>query len=111
MSKSSVTYMKRELRKVLPVFALAVLYAAFIFLVVCLELSDQNAQARLAIAFPNTVFFNAGNTFCFMVASILGKFHSIAVIVLEVLLIRKVFYLENRAGVSDFLRILPLKER
>ncbi len=111
MSKSSVTYMKRELRKVMPVFALAVLYAAFIFLVVSLKLSDHNAQARLTIAFPGGVFFNAGNLFYFMVVSVLGKFHSIAVIVLEVLLIRKVFYLENRAGVSDFLRILPLKER
>lgn len=111
MSKSSVTYMKRELRKVMPVFALAVLYAAFIFLVVSLKLSDYNAQARLTIAFPGGVSFNAGNLFYFMVVSVLGKFHSIAVIVLEVLLIRKVFYLENRAGVSDFLRILPLKER
>lgn len=111
MSKSSVTYMKRELRKVMPVFALAVLYAVFIFLVVSLQLSDHNAQARLAIAFPGDLFFDGGNVFCFMVVSVLGKIHSIAVIVLEVLLIRKVFYLENRAGVSDFLRILPLKER
>lgn len=48
--------------------------------------------------------------FIYSLCGKLDEFHVLAVIVLEMFLIRQIFYLENRAGIMDFLRILPIKE-
>lgn len=112
MSKPAVTYMKREWKKVLPVFVLSVCYAAFVFILVFLALSDMNTSFRLEMAYPDEYpSFEIGDMFITAMYDVLIKFHGFAVIVFEAMLIRKVFYQENRAGISDFLRILPIKER
>lgn len=111
MSKPAVTYMKRELKKVMPVFGLSAMYAALIVAGLCYYLCDRNTVMRLYFVYPSGMFIESGDLFIGYLSRILYKFHPIAVIVLEILLIRKVFYLENRAGVCDFLRILPIRER
>ncbi len=112
MSKPAVTYMKREWKKVLPVFVLSVCYAAFVFILVFLALSDANTSFRLEMAYPDGYpSFEIGDMFITAMYNVLIEFHGFAVIVFEVMLVRKVFYQENRAGISDFLRILPIKER
>lgn len=111
MNKAAVTYMKRELKKVLPVFILSVLYAGFIFFCVAMELANQNIEARLYFAYPDYFSFpQGGNLFGYALSMIMYQFHTLGVVLIEALLIRKVFQMENRAGVSDFLRILPVKE-
>lgn len=112
MSKPAVTYMKREWKKVLPVFILSVCYAAFVFILVFITLKGANGQFRLGMAYPDEYMsFQIGDIFMVSLSSVLGGFHGFAIIVFEAMLIRKVFYQENRAGVSDFLRILPIRER
>lgn len=112
MSRPAVTYMKREWKKVLPVFVLSVCYAAFVFILVFVTLSDTNTVFRLQMAYPEWApGFEIGDVFISTLSGILDSFHGFAVIVFEALLIRKVFYQENRAGISDFLRILPIRER
>lgn len=112
MSKPAVTYMKREWKKVLPVFILSVCYAAFVFILVFITLKGANGQFRLGMAYPDEYMsFQIGDIFMVSLSSVLGSFHGFAIIVFEAMLIRKVFYQENRAGVSDFLRILPIRER
>lgn len=104
--------MKREWKKVLPVFALSVCYAALVFILVFLALSDANTSFRLEMAYPDEYpSFEIGDMFITAMFSVMDRFHGFAVIVFEAMLIRKVFYQENRAGISDFLRILPIKER
>ena len=104
--------MKREWKKVLPVFALSVCYAAFVFILVFLALSDANTSFRLKMAYPDGYpSFEIGDMFITAMYNVLIEFHGFAVIVFEAMLVRKVFYQENRAGISDFLRILPIKER
>lgn len=110
MSKAAATYMKRELRKVLPVFILGVLNAVFIFVLLYLELSKQNTTLRLFLAYMGDTYVDGGDLFITRLCDYLDQWYPISMAVIEVLLIRRVFYLENRAGVSDFLRILPVKE-
>lgn len=112
MSKQVLTYMKRELRKVLPVFIFAVLYAAGVFIITGLRLSDVESQVLLGISeadFGRNIVL--GDLFLMGMSEIMDKFHFLAVVIIEMFLIQRVFYQENRAGVSDFLRILPIKER
>lgn len=112
MSKPAVTYMKREWKKVLPVLVLSVCYAAFVFVLVFLSMSDMNTSFRLMMAYPDGYSsFEIGDMFITSMYDVLSRFHGFAVIVFEAMLIRKVFYQENRAGISDFLRIIPIKER
>ncbi len=110
MSKASATYMKRELRKVLPVFILAALSAIFVFGLVYLALADNNANLRLNLAYMEGLYMEGGDLFIAQLCYFLDKWYFILTAVIELLLIRRVFYLENRAGVSDFLKILPVKE-
>lgn len=110
MSKASATYMKRELRKVLPVFILAVLSAIFVFVIVYLTLVDNNTNLRLNLAYMEGLYMEGGDLFIAQLYHFLDKCYFILMAVIELLLIQRVFYLENRAGVSDFLKILPVKE-
>lgn len=110
MSKASATYMKRELKKVLPVFILAVLNAILIFVLVYLRLSDSNTNLRLSLAYMGEVYSEGGDVFIATLCHLLDRWYLIPTAAIELLLIRRVFYLENRAGVSDFLKILPVKE-
>lgn len=112
MNKPVVTYMKREYKKVLPVLILSVCYAAFVFILVYLRLDDENTVLRQRLAYVDEIgYFQMGDLFFDALCGVLDEYHRFIVIVFEVLLIRKVFYQENRAGISDFLRILPIKER
>lgn len=111
MSKPAITYMKREIKKSYPVFILGVLYSIFIFAIVFYELRDVQSEALVSFAYPE--FFDqmeGGDLFIYSLSHQMEKIHAFVVIVLEVLLIRQIFYLENRAGITDFLRILPVKE-
>lgn len=112
MSKPAVTYMKREWKKVLPVFILSVCYVAFVFILVFITLKGANGQFRLGMAYPDEYMsFEIGDIFLTNMSGVLEGFHGFVIIIFEAMLIRKVFYQENRAGVSDFLRILPIRER
>lgn len=111
MSKPAVTYMKREFRKVMPVFVLAALYAGAVCALLYGRLCDANTEMRLLFSYPESYGVRVGDTFIIELCDILDKFHAIAVIILEILLIQKVFYLENRAGICDFLTILPIRQR
>lgn len=110
MSKASATYMKRELKKVLPVFILAVLNAVFTFVLVYVKLSNNNSNLRLNLAYMEATYLEGGDLFLASLCHNLDMWYFISMVVIELLLIQRVFYLENRAGVSDFLKILPVKE-
>lgn len=111
MNKAAATYMKREFRKVMPVFILAALYAGAVCAVLYQYLCDQNTDMRLLFAYPQNFSGRTGDVLIVDLCRVLEKIHLIAVILLEILLIWKVFYLENRAGICDFLTILPVRQR
>lgn len=112
MNKPAATYMKREFKKVMPVFVLAALYAGAVFTFLYLYLCNENTDMRLMFAYPdNFGGMRTGDVLIGDLCRILDKIHPVAVILLEILLIQKVFYLENRAGVCDFLTILPIRQR
>ena len=104
MSKPAVTYMKREWKKVLPVFILSVCYAAFVFILVFITLKGANGQFRLGMAYPDEYMsFEIGDIFLTNMSGVLEGFHGFVIIIFEAMLIRKVFYQENRLGLSPHL--------
>lgn len=112
MNKATVTYMKREYKKVLPVFVLAILYIGFIFGNVYMELADTSTEVLLSFCYTSEYgYFELGNMFVGRIVNTMETVHMIFILIFEFLLIQRVFYQENRAGVSDFLRILPIREK
>lgn len=112
MSKSTVTYLKREYKKVLPVFILACLYICYIFVNIYLKLNNRNLEVLLSFAYAEEYdYFQLGNLLLGSLGEVMEEIHLIFVIIFEFLLLQRVFYQENRAGVSDFLCMLPIREK
>lgn len=111
MNKPAATYMKREFRKVMPVFVLAALYAGAVCTVLYQYLCNENTDMYLLFTYPGNLYGRTGDMFIVDLCQVLAKIHPVAVILLEILLIQKVFYLENRAGICDFLTVLPIRQR
>ena len=64
MNKATVTYMKREYKKVLPVFVLAILYIGFIFGKVYMGLADTSTEVLLSFCYTSEYgYFELGNMF------------------------------------------------
>ena len=94
MSKPAVTYMKREWKKVLPVLVLSVCYAAFVFVLVFLSMSDMNTSFRLMMAYPDGYSsFEIGDMFITSMYDVLSRFHGFAVIVFEAMLILSLIHI------------------
>lgn len=111
MSKPVITYLKREIKKVLPVLILGILYVAFIFGIVYLSLRDKHMNAILSFAYTDWFSVDeVGNLFIHRLCSYMEEFHLIFIVVFIGILVYRVFYQENRAEISDFLRILPVKD-
>lgn len=111
MNRSERTYMKREVKKALPVLIIGILYTVVAFAVVFQQLRDICLDGYLAFSFP--YYFSVrefGDCFIHEWVRVMEKFHPFVIIFMEALLIRRIFYQENRAGISDFLRTLPIKE-
>lgn len=108
MDKATVTFLKREIKKVLPVFVFGLLGVLVLYGYTYMNLRDQWLDGMLKFAYKNYFhIYQVGDLF---LSYLVRDEVSLFVILLEVLLVMRVFYLENRAGISDFLRILPVKE-
>lgn len=111
MNRSERTYMKREVKKALPVLIIGILYTVAVFAIVFQRMKDICLDGYLAFSFP---YYFSGREYgdCFIHEWVwfMEKFHPYVIIFMEALLIRRIFYQENRAGISDFLRTLPVKE-
>lgn len=111
MSKPVITYLKREIKKVLPVLILGIVYVAFIFGIVYLNLRDKYMDAILSFAYSDWFSVDEiGDLFINRLCSYMEEFHLIFIIVFIGILVYRVFYQENRAEISDFLRTLPVKD-
>lgn len=108
MDKATITFLKREIKKVLPVFVIAVLGGLLIFGKMYLSLRDHQLDGLLTFAYMYDFWIDeAGDMF---LGYLLQDTISVFAIALEVILILRIFILENRTDISDFLRILPIKE-
>ncbi|MCM1245045.1 MAG: hypothetical protein NC293_05285 [Roseburia sp.] len=111
MSRAEITYTKREIKKVLPVLIVGVLYTIYMFVLLFFRLRDVCLNGYLAFSFPNYFQISElGDVFMYWWDACADEFHVYVIIFMEMFLIRRIFYQENRAGISDFLRTLPVKE-
>lgn len=111
MKQPEITYIKREVKKVLPVLIAGILYTALIFGNLFVRLKNICLDGYLTFSWPNDFSGREfGDSFIHTWLEIKGDLHIFVMIFMEAFLIRRIFYQENRAGISDFLRILPIKE-
>lgn len=112
MSQPTMIYAKREMKKVLPLLALAVLYTTFTYLVVYIKIRNNVPARMLALAgYSETVgFYELGDLYLDSLRSTMEQLSFFGVIFFEFILILRLFATENKLEVSDFIRILPLKE-
>ncbi len=111
MSKPVITYLNREIKKVFPVLILGILYAVFMFGKIYLGLKNNYMDAVLSFAYPDWFSIpGTGDLFISLLCNYMAQLHLIFVVIFTAILVCRVFYLENRAEISDFLRILPVKE-
>ncbi len=113
MSKAILTYGKRELRKVLlsPIFSL--IWVVLLFGVLNSGFHALMRDSYLAHGFTEHIsIYTVGDLFFFYLCEMaLDEVYMISALMFEIFLVQRLFYLENRDGVSDFLRILPIRER
>ena len=112
MSRAVITYAKREMKKLIPVLVLGVGYILFLFFKVYLDVRNFRLDGLLSFAYPGSFEITKyiGDVFLSYMAERMNSLHSVAVLVLEIFLIFRLFYQENRSEISDFLRILPIRE-
>lgn len=111
MSRAVITYAKREMKKLIPVLVLGVGYILFLFFKVYLDVRDFLVDGLLSFSYPGGFeIHHYGDVFLSPMAERMNDFHPVAVLVLEIFLIFRLFYQENRSEISDFLRILPVRE-
>lgn len=111
MSSAVITYTKREMKKVFPVFLLGAGYILFLFFLVYMSVRNYQLDGLLSVAYPeNFEIIRAGDIFVYFIAENMNHFHPVAALFLEVLLAFRLFSFENRPEISDFIRILPIRE-
>lgn len=112
MNKPIRTYWKREIKKVMPLLAIPLLFSAFVIAQLYQQLHEYHVQGLLSFAFPEEFggYLDWGERFI-AVYSEWDGFHIIVMMIFLSALTLRVFYQENRAGISDFLRTLPIRER
>lgn len=112
MSRPTMVYVKREMKKVLPLFVLAVIYTAITYLFVCMDMKDEIPSRLLALAgYSECVgIYNLGDLFLDSLRQIMERLSFFGVLFFDFILILRLFATENRSEISDFIRILPLKE-
>nr|MBP3598208.1 hypothetical protein [Eubacterium sp.] len=113
MNKAIMTYGKRELKKVIVLPILAVLYIVLLFLLHGILVSGESYAQYVAHGFPGVAgIYGTGDLyFHYLCERIMPDFTWLTAIFFVVFLVQRLFYLENRDGVSDFLRVLPIRER
>lgn len=112
MSQPTIVYAKREIKRVLPLLVLAVFYTAFTYLLVYRGIRGRAASGLAALAGYSEVvgIYECGDLFLEALREMLEHLSFFGVIFFEFLLILRLFSAENRSEISDFIRILPLKE-
>ncbi len=112
MSRPTMVYIKREMKKVLPLFALAVIYTAITYLYVYMAMKDEVSSRLLALAgYSECVgIYDSGDLFLDSLRQIMEQLSFFGVIFFVFILILRLFATENRSEISDFIRILPIKE-
>lgn len=113
MNSAIRTYGKREFRKVLLLPVVSLIYTVLVYGLLLLFMKDRIAEQYLKQGFSDiTSYIMSGDCFFYyLYESVMNVFYVIAVLGFEFFLVQRLFYLENREGVSDFLRILPLREK
>ena len=112
MSRPTMVYIKREMKKVLPLFALAVIYSAITYLFVYMAMKDEVSSRLLALAgYSECVgIYDSGDLFLDSLRRVMERLSLFGVIFFVFILILRLFATENRSEISDFIRILPIKE-
>mgnify|MGYP001030978760 FL=1 len=112
MSRPTMVYIKREMKKVLPLFALAVIYSAITYLFVYMAMKDEVSSRLLALAgYSECVgIYDLGDLFLDSLRRVMERLSLFGVIFFVFILILRLFATENRSEISDFIRILPIKE-
>jgi len=111
MSRPTMVYIKREMKKVLPLFALAVIYSAITYLFVYMAMKDEVSSRLLALAgYSECVgIYDSGDLFLDSLRRVMERLSLFGVIFFVFILILRLFATENRSEISDFIRILPIK--
>ncbi len=112
MSRPTIVYIKREMKKVLPLLVLAVIYTAITYLFVYMNIKDEVSSRLLALAGYSECagIYDLGDLFLDSLRRIMERLSFFGVLFFDFILILRLFATENRSEISDFIRILPLKE-
>ncbi len=112
MSRPTIVYIKREMKKVLPLLVLAVIYTAITYLFVYMNIKDEVSSSLLALAGYSECagIYDLGDLFLDSLRRIMERLSFFGVLFFDFILILRLFATENRSEISDFIRILPLKE-
>ncbi len=113
MKGAIMTYGKREFRKVIAFPIVVLLYLILVFVTVGINLDEMIAEQYLAQGFPECFgSYSVGDYFFhYLCEFVMDSSCAVVLFGVEIFLIQRLFYLENRDGVSDFLRILPIREK
>lgn len=113
MNSAIRTYGKREFRKIslLPVFSLV--YTLLVYGTLSYVMNGLITEHYLKHGFSDMAsYIMLGDCFFYYLYEvIMSAYHVIFVLGFEIFLVQRLFYLENREGVSDFLRVLPVREK
>lgn len=112
MSQPTLIFAKREMKKVMPLFVLAVFYTAVTYLFVYRGINGGTASGLVALAGYSEVIgiYECGDILLNGIRRILEELSFFGVIFFDFILILRLFAAENRSEISDFIRLLPLKE-
>ncbi len=112
MSRPTMVYIKREMKKVIPPLVLAVFYTVITYLLVFMVIKDELPYNLLALAGYSDIagIARGGDLFLDGLRLVMGQVAFFGVIFFEFILILRLFATENRSEISDFIRLLPLKE-
>ncbi len=111
MNQSVRTYWKRECKKMIPVMVLMFIFVVAIWCSVFYSLKGSYEETLLSLAFPETYSFEVGDVLLWNCWMFLRNFQWVFLIAIMLLMVARLFQYENRAGVSDFLTILPVSEK
>ncbi len=115
-SRAWMTYTNREMRKLIPLFVLGILYIAVGFflggkVVIGGSTEEYNRTTLLSFAWPEMTTEMVGDMFINGVLDVMMRYYLILGPLFEVILVWRMFLYENRSGISDFIQTLPIRDR
>ncbi len=112
MNQGIWTYWKREVKKVIPVFAVMLAYIMATWIYVLVQMQGTTERIDLAFSYPEKIrYCLVGDVFGGYLGSFGANFQWVFVPGILFLLMLCLFNRENQPEIAEFIRVLPVRER